>query len=83
MKIHEGDLVRVIKKIHPWKRTSRREYFGLQGVVTGRVYVAKSKSVPSGIIVLVKIGSKVARIPINHLKRIQDAVQDSKGTQME
>lgn len=76
MKYQPGDKVKVVGKRHPWRRSSKWSFLGCVGTVLERKYVAKSKEVPNGVIIVVGIGSKKAHFPTKYLTKVQEDVTD-------
>ena len=70
MKYEPGDRVRVVGKRHPWRSSAKWSFIGNVGVVLERKYVSKSREVPNGIIIVVKIGTKKAHFPTRYLEKV-------------
>ena len=73
MKLEEGDLVRIRKDLHPWRKKKRNiNYKDKQGRVGKVIYAPPSKLNPTGVFVYVRVGSVWQPFPRHYLIKLKD-----------
>ena len=70
MKFQAGDKVKITRKMHPWRQSTKKNYYGCIGVVLERKFVTKSKEVPNGVIIIVGIGKNKVHFPTKYLTKV-------------